>query len=145
MPWFTKCPNVIEICFLIFLHFLSTTERLSNRITTLTVIIWNEDFILISTPFFLTFSWISTFPDPYQNVLTLSCLFKIFTFPDFFLTCGNPSSDLVYQQINTSQDFIELFYWRYAFSHHWDMTVSQFHIPVLCHKVSLARTYLVLP
>ena len=81
--------NVIEIRFLISLHFLSMTERLSNHIMTLTVIIWNEGFILISTSFILTFSWISTFPDPYQNFLTFSDF-------DFFLTCGNPVNTVRY-------------------------------------------------
>ena len=37
-----------------------------------------------------TFWRISKFPDTYQNLLTFSWLFKFLTFPDFFLTCGNP-------------------------------------------------------
>ena len=41
--------------------------------------------------FFLTFWWISKFPDPYENLLTFSWLFKIFTFswlfPDLWEPC----------------------------------------------------------
>ena len=73
-----KMSNTMEIRFPIFLHFLLATMRLSNHIMMCTVKIWNEAFILISTPFFLTFSWL--FGD-FKNFLTL---FKIYwLFPDF--------------------------------------------------------------
>ena len=77
-------------------HFLLATVRLSN-IMTLTVKIWNEAFILISTPFFLTFSWLF---GEFQNFLTHIKIYWLFPdflrfllFPDFFLTCGrNPDN-----------------------------------------------------
>ena len=60
-----KMSNTMEIWFPIFL--------------TLTVKIWNEAFILISAPFFLTFSWLfGEFQNflTHQNFLTFSWLFK---------------------------------------------------------------------
>ena len=78
-------------CFLIFLYFFLAIARLGNHIMTLTVKIWNEAFILISIPFFLTFSWLF---DEFQHFLTpmkISWLFKIFTFswlfPDLWQPC----------------------------------------------------------
>ena len=43
------------------------------------------DFDLHFLHFFLNVWWISKYPNPYK----ISWLFKIFTFPDIFLTCGN--------------------------------------------------------
>ena len=74
-----KMSIIIEIRFLIFLHILLVTVRLNNHITTLTVKMWNEAFILISTPFFLTFSW--HFGE-FQNYLTHIKIYWLF--PDFF-------------------------------------------------------------
>ena len=62
-----KISNIMEKHFPIFLHFLLVTVRLGNHIMTLTVKIWNEAFILIWTPFFLTFSWLF---GEFQNFLT---------------------------------------------------------------------------
>ena len=87
--------NVIEIRFLIFVHFLSITERLSNHNHDIDShdLEWglHIDIYSIFSDFFLTFSWISTFPDPYQNLLSFSWLFKIFT---FFLTFSWPVGTL---------------------------------------------------
>ena len=39
---------------------------------------------------FLTFRWISKFPDLYKDLLTFPDFLVFSLFPDFFLTCGNP-------------------------------------------------------
>ena len=90
-----KMSIIMEIRFLVLLHFLLATVRLRNHIMTLTVKIWNEAFILISSPFFLTFSWLfgefQNFLATYQNLLTFSWLFKILTFSWLFPDlCGEP-------------------------------------------------------
>ena len=85
-----KMSNIMEILFPILLHFLLATVRLSNHIMTLTVTIRNEAFILISTPFFVTFSWLF---GEFQNLLTHIKMYWLFlTFDDFnlFLTFPDP-------------------------------------------------------
>ena len=88
-----KMSNIIEIRFPIFLHFRLASMRLSNHIMTLTNI-WNEAFVFISTPlfltFFLTFWGIPKFPDTDQNLLTFSWLFKILTFSWLFPDLWEP-------------------------------------------------------
>ena len=88
-----KMSNNTEIYFPIFLHFLLATVRLCNHIMTLTVKIWNEAFMLISTQFVLTFSWLfGEFQNflTYQNLLTFSWLFMILTFSRIFPDLWEP-------------------------------------------------------
>ena len=55
---------------------------------------WNKVFILISTPFFLTFSWHFDESQNFQTNIKIYWLFPDFLrfslFPDFFLICENP-------------------------------------------------------
>ena len=80
-----------------FFHFLSTAERLSNHIMTLTVMIWNKGFILILTLF-----------REFQHFLTNNqiCWFFL-TFEDFhfFLTLSWPVGTLSMHCKRISQNF----------------------------------------
>ena len=90
MGWFTKCPKTINT-FPNFVYFFLAITRLGNCIMTLTVKIWNEAFILISIPFFLTFYWLF---GEFQNFLTHMKISWLFQFFLFFLTFSWPVGTL---------------------------------------------------
>ena len=78
-----KMSNTMEIYFRIFLHLFLATVRLSNHIMTLTVKIWglHNGINSILPDFFLTFWWISKFPDTYQDIFKDFNLFLNFSWP----------------------------------------------------------------
>ena len=95
---------------------------LGNHFMTLTTSIWNETFILISTQFFLTFSWIfgkfQNFMTDKINLLTFFPDILIFQFfLDVCLTCGNPAvchdrtALYLYWKLNTQQHVIFMLEW----------------------------------
>ena len=83
MAWFTKCPKTIKNTFPDFLFLSGDCETVqTHHDTDSQNLEWgiHTDINSVFPDFFLTFWWISKFPDPYENFLTFSWLFKIFTF-----------------------------------------------------------------
>ena len=87
-----------------FLAFL-VNDRENKHIMTLTVVIWNEGFILISNPFCLTFSRLFREFQHFLAHIKISWLFPDFLrfslFPNFFQAFGNPDFETYSLYIKT--------------------------------------------